>query len=98
MKIMKRIILVAAFVVALLGNLQAQEKKMSKEEIQKICEAYATPGEMHKMMAKSEGVWKGEATMWMDPSTPPTKTKGTATVTMKLGGRFQHTKHEATMD
>src|SRR4030095_10885361 len=95
---MKRIILMATFVVAFLGNLQAQEKKMSKEEIQKICEAYAAPGEMHKMMAKSVGVWNGEATMWMDPTMPPTKGKGTATVKMVLGGRFQHSQHMGTMD
>src|SRR5436190_23444003 len=95
---MKQIILLAAFLVVISGNLQAQEKKMSKEEMQKICEAYAAPGDMHKMLAKAEGVWNGDVTMWMDPSMAPTKSKGTATVKMILGGRFQHVQHTGMMD
>jgi len=94
---MKRLILLAAFIVAISGNLQAQEK-MSKEQMQKACDAYATPGDMHKMMAKNVGVWAGEATMWMDPMSPPSKGKGTATIKMIDGGRFQHTQHMGTMN
>ena len=29
--------------------------------------AYSTPGDIHKMMARSAGSWKGVVTMWMQP-------------------------------
>ena len=95
---MKRIILLATFLIAISGNLQAQQK-MSKEDMQKVYDAYGMPGDMHKMMAKSAGTWNAEVTMWgMDPSMAPTKSKGTATVKMVLGGRFQHAQHMGTMN
>lgn len=51
--------------------------------------AYMTPGDMHAVLAKTEGEWKTEMTMWMDPAGQPMKTTGVATNKMILGGRYQ---------
>jgi len=48
-----------------------------------------TPGEEHKMLAKSDGNWKAETTMWMEPGAPPVPGKGSATYKMIMGGRYQ---------
>lgn len=50
---------------------------------------YATPGEPHKMLAKSNGVWQGEVTMWMSPDAPPTTSTSTMTNKMIMDGRYQ---------
>lgn len=34
---------------------------------------YMTPGDMHKMLAESEGEWNEDITMWMAPGAPPLK-------------------------
>jgi hypothetical protein len=41
------------------------------------------------MLAKSNGTWKAETTMWMAPDAPPMVSNGTATTKMILGGRYQ---------
>ncbi len=51
-------------------------------------EKAATPGEQHKMLMKMVGNWDVTTKMWMDPSQPPTETKGTAEVKSILDGRF----------
>ncbi len=55
--------------------------------------ASSTPGEMHAMLAKSNGEWEGDVTHWMDPAAPAQKSKSTATNKMVLGGRFQMSEH-----
>ncbi len=50
---------------------------------------YMTPGQMHSMLAKSDGVWTADVTMWMSPDAPPQKSTATATNKMILGGRYQ---------
>ena len=59
--------------------------------------ANAAAGEMHQMLAKDDGEWTGETTMWMDPTKPPTKSKGIAVNKMVLGGRFQYSEHKGCM-
>lgn len=54
---------------------------------------YMTPGGVHKMMAKWDGAWKGEVTMWMAPGQPPSKSSSMAANKMILGGRYQESKH-----
>jgi hypothetical protein len=54
---------------------------------------YMTPGKMHEMIAKDNGTWNEEVTMWMDPSAPPTKSTATVVNTMILGGRYQQSQH-----
>lgn len=64
----------------------------------KAWEAYATPGEPHKMLAMDNGNWNCESTMWMKPNDPqPMKTKMTATSKMILGGRYQESRYTGNM-
>lgn len=93
---MKKIIFAAAFMVAFSVNLQAQVP--TKEEMMKTWQVYMTPGDMHKMLSKSDGTWSEDITMWMEPSASPTKSKAKVTNSMILGGRYQKSKHEGTMD
>ncbi len=50
--------------------------------------AYATPGDIHKMMARSAGTWTAALTMWMAPNTPPVTSTGESKNEMILGGRY----------
>jgi hypothetical protein len=56
-----------------------------------------TPGIEQAMLAKSDGPWKAEVTMWMAPDAPPMVSKGVATNKMILGGRFQQMNFKADM-
>ena len=51
----------------------------------------ATPGPQHTLLAKSNGEWVGETTMWMAPDAPPVKATSTAVNKMIMGGRYQQT-------
>lgn len=51
--------------------------------------AYATPGEMHRMLASADGKWDADVTSWWSPDGPPQKSKGVSTNKMVLGGRYQ---------
>lgn len=55
---------------------------------------YATPGEMHKMLAKSDGSWTGENTMWMENNGKPMTSTSEATNKMIFGGRYQMGEHK----
>jgi len=71
---------------------------MDSAAMMKAWQAYATPGEAHKVLAMDEGNWNEDVTMWMKPDDPkPTKTKMTATSKMVLGGRYQEMVHKGTM-
>jgi len=50
--------------------------------------AYATPGDIHKMMAKSVGTWSAAITMWMQPNAAPMNSTGEMKNEMILGGRY----------
>jgi len=58
---------------------------------------YGTPGEMHKMLAASNGTWKADMTMWEYAGAAPQKMTGAAVNSMVLGGRYQSSKHTGTM-
>ncbi len=62
---------------------------MSMEDMQ-ACMAAATPGEMHKFLAKSVGTWSAQTKMWMAPGMEPNLSGGTYTVTPLMDGRFIH--------
>ena len=51
--------------------------------------AYATPGETHKMIAKSNGTWNGEMTMWMAADAAPSTATAIMVNKMIMGGRYQ---------
>ncbi|HXB07897.1 MAG TPA: DUF1579 domain-containing protein [Puia sp.] len=59
--------------------------------------AAATPGETHKMLAKSAGTWTATVTMWMQPGTPPTTSTAEATNEMVLGGRYLKSVNKGNM-
>lgn len=50
---------------------------------------YGTPGQQQAMLAKADGNWTGETTMWMAPDAPPMKSTGTSFNKMIMGGRYQ---------
>ena len=54
---------------------------------------FSTPGEMHTMLAKFDGVWNTEITMWPMPGDPPITAKGLATNKMIMGGRYQESNN-----
>jgi len=56
-----------------------------------------TLGEPHKMLAKSNGTWRGDVTMWMADGAPPMKSTTTAVNTMIFNGLYQQSKHTGNM-
>jgi hypothetical protein len=92
-------------VIALAGmcfNASAQNKdaqgKQAQDAQMKAWMAYMTPGPMHEMLAKSNGDWNEEVTMWMAPGTPPTKSTATCTNKMILGNRYQESHSTGSMN
>ena len=71
----------------------AQETNQEMTPEMKMWMDYMTPGDMHKLLAKSVGEWNGKITMWMAPNTAPISSEGTAVYEMILGGRYLQSKH-----
>jgi hypothetical protein len=65
----------------------------NQDSAMKAWMSYMTPGDLHKMLAKDDGEWSEEITLWMEPGAPPAKSVATATNRMILGGRYQESKH-----
>ncbi len=54
-------------------------------------QAYAAPGEHHKVLDALAGNWKHTVTWWMAAGAPPEKSTGNSMIQWILGGRFlQH--------
>ncbi len=51
----------------------------------------------HKMLAKANGTWNGEVTMWMSPDAPPMKSTSTSVNTMMFNDLYQVSKHKGNM-
>jgi len=73
------------------------DRKLTKEEEEKAWMEYATPGSVHQMLAKSDGNWVSDASMWMAPDSPAVKMTGTAVNKMIIGGRYQESVHKGIM-
>lgn len=58
---------------------------------------YMTPGDMHKEMAKWDGEWNGEVTMWMAPGVTEQKSSSVATNKMIMNGLYQQSTHTGNM-
>lgn len=58
---------------------------------------YATPGDMHKWMAKYDGTWTVDVTSWMSPDAPPMKSTATVTNKMILNGLYQISDYSGMM-
>jgi hypothetical protein len=82
----------ALLLLAVTTGIKAQDDAMMK-----AWQAYMTPGDVHKMIAKSDGAWNSEVTTWMKPGAPPEKSKSVCENKMILGGRYQQSTHKGTM-
>jgi len=63
----------------------AQDEMAAQME---MFEKLSRPGEFHKILEDFVGTWNSTVKMWMDPSAPPTVSKGTATNKLIFDGRF----------
>jgi len=78
-----------------MGNAAAQTKE--EAAMQKAWEAYAAPGDMHKMLADETGTWDVAMTFWMDAKAKPETSKSTSESKMILGGRYQEVTYKGNM-
>jgi hypothetical protein len=67
----------------------APEPTMDSAAMMKAWQDYMTPGPMHAMMAKYNGTFTEDVTVWMAPGAPEQKSTATATNKMIMGGRYQ---------
>jgi hypothetical protein len=63
----------------------------------KAWEAYMTPGDMHKWLGSTDGVWSGNVSSWMSPNDSPMVSTATVTSKMTMGGRYQESIYKGTM-
>ncbi|NEU07203.1 DUF1579 domain-containing protein [Flavihumibacter sp. R14] len=84
-------IIMGSFCLLVFSPAYSQSDKQAAE--QKAWMDYMTPGPTHQLLAKSNGEWNEELTMWMAPGAQPEKSTATASNKMILGGRYQHSTH-----
>lgn len=84
------------FCLLIFQQTYAQTDKQAAEE--KAWKEYMTPGKEHQLLAKSDGEWTEEITMWMEPGSEPSKSNGTVESKMILEGRYQHMTHKGTFN
>jgi hypothetical protein len=77
---------------------EPEQPPMDSAAMAKAWMEYATPGDMHKWMASTDGVWTGETKSWMAPDAPPTTSTATMTNKTMLGGRYQESVYKGTME
>ena len=82
---MNKLTIAALFVAISWASLPARAQS---DADMKAMMAYATPGDIHKMMARSVGTWSSAVTMWMEPGAPPMNSTGEVKNEMILGGRY----------
>ncbi|PQJ10227.1 hypothetical protein CJD36_016185 [Flavipsychrobacter stenotrophus] len=58
---------------------------------------YATPGDMHKMLASMSGKWSAETTMWEEEGKAPQMGSGVCENKMIMGGRYEVSTFHGTM-
>ncbi|MBW8684214.1 DUF1579 domain-containing protein [Chitinophaga rhizophila] len=92
---MRRLLLFSASAIVFFLLFNTAGKAQSAEE--KAWMDYMSPGQIHQMIAKSDGEWDFDMTMWMAADQPPTKSTGTTVNKMILGGRYQESIHKGTM-
>jgi hypothetical protein len=82
-----------ALVLCFCGKTQT----MDSAAMMKTWQSFMTPGDMQKMLAKSNGDWNEEVTTWMEPGKPPMKSMATCTNKMVLNGLYQESVHKGNM-
>ena len=60
----------------------------SDAEMMQMMIENAKLNENHKLLSELVGSWNYTVKMWMDPSAPPSESKGTATRKPEMGGRY----------
>jgi len=93
---MRRLLLFSASVLISFLSLSTTSRAQTQSDEEKAWMAYMTPGDIHQMLAKAEGEWSFDMTMWMKPDAPPTTSTGTTVNRMILGGRYQESIHKST--
>jgi hypothetical protein len=69
-----------------------------EEEMMKKWAQVSTPTDAHKKLEDLVGTWEAEAKMWMrGPGSEPSVTKGSATNSWVLGGRFLRQEYKGEM-
>jgi hypothetical protein len=59
---------------------------------------FATPGDMHKWMAKSAGKWVSDSVaQWMDPAAPPSYSKASSVDKVVIGGLYMEGNYTSNM-
>jgi hypothetical protein len=79
------------------GKMDEKTPMPDSATMMKNWQEYMTPGTVHKMMAKWDGTWNGEVTMWMYPGAPEQKSKSTAVNKMVMNGLYQESNHSGDM-
>jgi len=87
---MKRI---ALAICTVLVTVNFSDVSAQSEAEMKAWTEYMTPGDIHKMLAKSDGEWNEDMSMWMAPGAPVQKSTATCINKMILGGRYQSSTH-----
>lgn len=64
----------------------------------KAWQKYMTPGDIHKMLAASDGAWNEDITMWQAPGASPAKTVATTENKVILGGCYQQSNTKGTFN
>src|SRR5688572_6823100 len=88
---------IAQLAAAILFTCNCFTANAQSQEEMKAWENYMKPGEVHKMLAKWDGKWKEDISMWMQPGAAPTKSTSSCVNKMILGGRYQESRHTGTM-
>lgn len=83
--------------IVLVTTFSFQLHAQMDDNTQKAWMAFMTPGDVHKMIAKSDGQWKGDVTWWTAPGQQPMTSTATCTNTMIMGGRYQQSMNKGTM-
>lgn len=83
----------AVLITATYTKLAAQSEAEMKAWME-----YMTPGDFHKEMAKWDGEWNEDITMWMAPDAPPMKNTASCVNKMILGGRYQSSTHKGSFN
>jgi hypothetical protein len=93
---MKKLIPILSFMLLIIFDANILFAQ-SQEDMQKWT-AYMTPGDMHQMLAKLDGTWNEDMTMWEAPNTPPQKLSATCENKMIMGGRYQEARHSGSFN
>lgn len=70
------------------GAQKSEAAAPSEAEMMANWTAFMTPGPEHKVLDFKVGKWKTQVKWWMDETTPPAESEGSAEIQWILGGRY----------